>query len=434
MKTRSIYFVLTGALGGLVGFLAMELLRLDAGGAGGTGGADWMDAAVQFAGFGLAVGAALGATEGLFYRKRATMARGLLLGGVLGVLGGFGGGALGQKIFDLVPVRYVSQSQVDIAIALDSSGSMGGLLLFGNDPLDRRLSASKKLVERLSTRDRVAVVDFDDQARLVLPLTTLDSKAAVRRAERAIDGIDSAGGTHLTAGLRTALEALSAHRHPERPQHLVFLTDGVGEYDAAVEAEASAAGVVVHTVGLGSEVDESILRGLAEATGGGYYPASDASKLITIFETIFTETSGMASSRGAGTEGAEMRTSPWLLWLARVAAWAVMGLALGLGQGVRENTWVDLRACSRGGLLGGAIGGAAFDPLEIAAAGTFGVQAVVLSRLLGDVLVGALIGGSMRMAQVAADRRAQRRGVEKKPIVGGLRIASSDDSSKDLRR
>jgi hypothetical protein len=62
---------------------------------------------------------------------------------------------------------------------------------------------------------------------------------------------------------------------------------------------------------------------------------------------------------------------------------------------VRENTREDLRACSLGGLLGGLVGGALFDPVtELVALG----QGIV-GRGLADLVVGATIGGSMRIAQ-----------------------------------
>ncbi len=79
MGVRSRYFVLTGGLGGLVGFAAMEVTRLlwRTGPAAGRWQAV-LQMTAYFAGFGLAVGAALGMTEGLVRRRSATLVYGLV--------------------------------------------------------------------------------------------------------------------------------------------------------------------------------------------------------------------------------------------------------------------------------------------------------------------------------------------------------------------
>ena len=131
--------------------------------------------AIYFGGFGLAVGAALGMTEGIVRKNRGRTIYGLAIGLILGALGGCIGGAVGQAIYGLVPLRYASASKADLAVALDSSGSMRTLFFFGNDPHGERRKAAKDLVDRLSPDDRIAVIDFDDTGKVVYPLTTLGS-------------------------------------------------------------------------------------------------------------------------------------------------------------------------------------------------------------------------------------------------------------------
>jgi hypothetical protein len=82
-------------------------------------------------------------------------------------------------------------------------------------------------------------------------------------------------------------------------------------------------------------------------------------------------------------------------YLLRIISWLIVGLAIGAGQGIRENTREDMTACSLGGLIGGAAGGALFDPLTSVVSFSGGI----LGRALGDIVVGACIGGSMRLAQ-----------------------------------
>ena len=394
-RVRSRYFVASGGLGGVAGFVLMEIVNLLHRGSGSrTGEILWM--ALYFAAFGLAVGAALGMTEGYVQKNQRRMIYGLTMGLLLGVVGGFVGGAVGQVIYGLAPLKYASRSSSDIAVALDSSGSMRTLFFFGSDPHGERRKAAKNLVDRLSPMDRIAVVDFDDTGKVIYPLTALDSSSARDAAKTAIDQVDDWGGTNLSAGLDVAIDELTRNKQEGRSQYLIFLTDGQGAYDNASAERAKQAGITIYTIGLGSDVSADLLTSIAQQTGGQYYPVSNASVLTGLFEKIFTENINMAThNEGATPQGATPMTSPTVLFILRVLSWAVMGLVIGAGQGVRENTREDLRACALGGLLGGATGGALFDPVSMAVslgAGLFG-------RGLADVVVGACIGGSMRLAQ-----------------------------------
>lgn len=431
MRVGSIYFVFTGALGGAVGFLLMEGIRqlLELFSATASAEADTTQTALRFAVYGLAVGAALGMTQGLYLRRKDLLRRGLLIGGVLGILGGFAGGLIGEWLYDLVPSTYVVDSKTDLAVVLDSSGSMG-ILGGANDPWGQRKKAARQLAERLSDNDRLAIIDFDHEARLAFPLTRLGDPNVRKKIKKAIGTIDSSGGTDLGAGMALALQQLVEHRAEGRPQSIIFLTDGQGEgeYDPAITEAASRAGITIFTVGLGSSVDRNLLESIAKATGGSFYPVSKAQNLIDLFYEIATRHNNMLEQTGATApaEGKET-TSPVLLWCARTLAWAVMGLLLGWGQGIRENSWQDMRACSRGGALGGLLGGALFDPATHAISGTLGVLA---ARAGGSILVGALIGGSMRFFQAAAETRMAKKGETRAPIISGLRMGSDSDARR----
>jgi hypothetical protein len=395
-RVRSRYFLLSGGLGGLAGFVLMEAVTFFSQGSGSRGG-DILRMAVYFAGFGLAVGAALGMTEGYVQKKRSRMIYGLTMGLILGVVGGFVGGAVGQAIYGLVPRKSVTASRADVAIALDSSGSMGGFLWFfgANDPHGERKKAAKELIDHMSANDRVAVVDFDDTGKVFFPLTAVDSGAAREAARQAVDRIDDSGGTNLSAGLDLAIDELSRNKTAGRRQFLIFLTDGAGYYDGAAEQRAKAEGIAIYTIGLGSEVESALLTNIAQATGGKYYPVSNASQLSLLFQQIYVENLDMATQAGPPTQGASSGGGSLIHIILRIVSWALMGLAIGAGQGVRENTQEDLRACSLGGVLGGAVGGALFDPLTNAVS----LGAGLVGRCLADVVVGACIGGSMRLAQ-----------------------------------
>jgi len=163
---------------------------------------------------------------------------------------------------------------LDLALVLDSSGSMAS-----NDPQGLRRSASKNLVDALLADDQASVVDFDDFGRLVQGLTS--DKTAIKAA---IDNIDDSGGTDIGAGVRTGIDSLGPQGDHGRV--MVLLTDGDGSYTANLTAEAKDKFITIYTVGLGSAVNESLLRDIANGTGGQYFPVADAGQLAAAFDQI----------------------------------------------------------------------------------------------------------------------------------------------------
>jgi len=177
---------------------------------------------------------------------------------------------------------------VVIGFAIDSSGSMGW-----NDPNGIRKETAKTFIDRMDADDQAAVIDFDDDAQVLAPLTS--DKEMLKRA---IDRIDASGGTSLTAGMRAAIDELKK-AEAESAKVVVMLTDGVGDYDPALTQTAKQEGIVVYTIGLGYDLDEALLRRIAEETGGKYFHASSSIEL----EEIFARTSAETVDWGKDTDG-----------------------------------------------------------------------------------------------------------------------------------
>ncbi|CAH1223239.1 hypothetical protein PAECIP111893_04938 [Paenibacillus plantiphilus] len=173
---------------------------------------------------------------------------------------------------------------IDVMLIIDSSGSMDW-----NDPTDIRKTAAKNFIDGLIPGSRVGVVvgdraglvDFDDRAKLVHPLT--DNYAAVKSS---IETIDSVGGTDIGAGVDVANQELIDNSDDERIKVEILLTDGEGDYSSAHTQEAIANGITIYTIGLGSSVDEALLKNIAGSTGGQYFHASDASELPIVYDRI----------------------------------------------------------------------------------------------------------------------------------------------------
>ncbi|WP_018526559.1 vWA domain-containing protein [Alkalispirochaeta alkalica] len=168
---------------------------------------------------------------------------------------------------------YVETRQLNVAFVIDRSGSMGSGI---NSRMENAKSAAVVLVEGLSSRDVLAVVTFDNSARVDVEARRVTS---ARRAEviAAIDKITAGGGTTVSAGLRAGYAELSRNRSPGFWNILILLCDG--DVDPASEPlvrEAYARGVRTSTIGLavgpGQMAD---LDRLAELGRGVSLPVSD---------------------------------------------------------------------------------------------------------------------------------------------------------------
>jgi Ca-activated chloride channel family protein len=117
--------------------------------------------------------------------------------------------------------------------------------------------------------DRFALVAFEGEAYPLAPLT-LDADAVGLFLETVEPGIVPAPGTSLGEGLAKGLDAFVDKER--RNKVLVLVSDGEnleGEVDAAV-AKAKEAGVIVYTVGVGTEAGQPVPEFDTEGRQTGY--------------------------------------------------------------------------------------------------------------------------------------------------------------------
>ncbi len=185
---------------------------------------------------------------------------------------------------EIKPPEYEGNGKtgVDIVFVIDSSGSMSS-----NDGSKLRHTAVKQFIDKLGENDRAAVIDFDSYATLYQAFT--DDKTALYTA---VDRVDSSGGTSLSAGMSLAISQFtdSSYSRTDAYKYIVFLTDGDGSYSTSYTTDAANNGIIVYTIGLGSGVQASVLKAIANGTGGKYYFASTASTLPNIYLDVSFET------------------------------------------------------------------------------------------------------------------------------------------------
>ena len=199
----------------------------------------------------------------------------------------------------------VSTEGIDIILALDISGSM-----LARDFRPNRLEASKNVAtEFISGRpyDRIGLVVFSGETFTQCPLTT--DHAVLINLLREIESGMIEDGTAIGMGLANAITRIKDSE--ARSKVIILLTDGVnnrGEVAPATAAGiAKTFGIRVYTLGVGSrgmapypvqtpfgtqyqnmpvEIDEDILKDIAENTGGRYFRATDNNKLVEVYSEI----------------------------------------------------------------------------------------------------------------------------------------------------
>jgi Ca-activated chloride channel homolog len=220
------------------------------------------------------------------------------LGGGFLFAGGEAGYGLGgwnhTTIERILPVRMDSEKkrdepQVAMALVLDRSGSMSGL------PMEMAKAAAKATADTLSSDDLIEVIAFDSAPTRVVRMTAAKHRA---RIQNDIARIQAGGGTEIFGALDAAYQSLTSTR--ARRKHVILLTDGQAPHNGIrdlVQAMA-AEGITVTSVGLGSGIDESLLRMIADLGGGRLYKVADPQQL----PRVFTRETEMVSRNSAVEE------------------------------------------------------------------------------------------------------------------------------------
>ena len=201
---------------------------------------------------------------------------------------------------------------IDVVIALDASGSMAAEDF---QPRNRFEVAKEMIGEFIDLRndDRIGIVTFGQRAATRVPVT-FDRRVA-REVLAGVEVGENGDGTAIGTAIATAVNRLS--RSPARSRVIVLLTDGVnnsGSIEPPAAAElARELGIRLYAIGVGSygpvpvpirmqsritgeievvyqtiraDLDDAMLTGIAERTGGEYFRATDEQALADILRTI----------------------------------------------------------------------------------------------------------------------------------------------------
>lgn len=176
---------------------------------------------------------------------------------------------------------------VAMGLVLDSSGSMQD-----NDPKNRRIEAGKSYLTAAWAHDVVGVVDFDSSARIASEAVNPRSQRA--QLVRALESIDSSGGTDIGAAVQGGCDVLSRSGAQPKKAAILF-TDGDGSYADQNQCFRSNSWRL-YTIGLGAGVKQALLTRIAQETGGRYKHLDSVDNLICEFQQIRAEVAGAPAS------------------------------------------------------------------------------------------------------------------------------------------
>ena len=219
---------------------------------------------------------------------------------------GFSYGEFGSKKFEPTQITVAGQTDRDICLVLDRSGSMAMFDDDGNStgwesgdpaPSDSRwalaVTASQAFLNAVANtpmEELVAMVSYSNTASidhdLTLQYSTIltsidDYSAEFQGGYTNIgDSIEKARATLTTRGF---------HRPWAEPT-IVVLTDGksnTGDISPETAATTAAnAGIIVHTITYGNDADEARMADVAKLGNGRHWHAPDGQSLIQAFNEI----------------------------------------------------------------------------------------------------------------------------------------------------
>lgn len=206
----------------------------------------------------------------------------------------------------------IKASGIDIAVAMDLSGSMASEDFEINGHRLSRIDMAKAVLRKFIEKrpnDRIGLVAFATQAYISTP-PTLDHDVLLQNLDRfelnMIDGSMTAIGSGLSAAINRLRDLKS------KSKIVILMTDGqnnAGKLAPLTVAEAAKSlGVKVYTIGVGMrgqapmpvyfggrkvgyrmepvDIDEDTLQKIANMTGGKYYRADNADNFQKIYAEI----------------------------------------------------------------------------------------------------------------------------------------------------
>jgi Ca-activated chloride channel homolog len=197
---------------------------------------------------------------------------------------------------------------LNLALVIDRSGSMSGT------KLSYARKAARFLAGELTSRDRLAIISFDDEVKVVVrSAPVVDPQPFIA----AINTIHSGGCTALFDGWLAGATQVAEHLDPTQLNRVLLLSDGQANEGLTNQGEIAdkvagltQRGISTSAFGLGDDFDEDLMGAIATAGDGTLAHIENPSQLADLYAS---ELQGLATTFGRkvslglrGQNGAEV--------------------------------------------------------------------------------------------------------------------------------
>ena len=224
-------------------------------------------------------------------------------GGSVAMIGGDDSFGLGQwqssplaKAMPVVmrPPEHKERKRA-LVLVIDKSGSMGR-----EDKLTYAKAAAETVGKTLKDSDLIAVVGFDSQPFVVVPLETLAKSRPY--LNQMINKLVAHGTTYMLPALQEAERMLASSG--AQLQHVVILTDGEtggtpAMYYDIVSRMHREGGATISTIAIGNEANDTLLEAISKYGGGAFYQTDSPKNLPELFVSDFKQHGGETTMQEA---------------------------------------------------------------------------------------------------------------------------------------
>ncbi|MFC6864900.1 VWA domain-containing protein [Halomicroarcula sp. GCM10025817] len=193
-----------------------------------------------------------------------------------------GDGAKLTAEIEVDPGRRAGRPTRQIALCIDSSGSMAG------DDIQQARDGAEWVFGLLEADDYVSIVTFDTEVETVLDATRWGDISRDEALDR-VANIAAGGGTDIYRGLVAARDALHHLPADDRTaRRILFLSDGKDQSHGEAEFETLARaidedGIRIKSAGIGSDYRKETIRTLGETARGEWTHLESAGDIESFF-------------------------------------------------------------------------------------------------------------------------------------------------------